>query len=384
MTAIKKFFAKNWLTVVLGVLTLLTFFVPDTWAGYVASHSSSLLDINFSLGNDIFNLLRVAIMVGFVWSILRKVSVFRDFSQDIERAPKFAKVLMITLPLLILLVVAIELINPEFATWLIRCDDLKRCGVNFRHAIFVKAAFELTAAVIFAILAVKLHKQSASRHNKLLVIICVILTLVLLLMTGEELAWGQRIFFFATPAAVKAVNAQGELTLHNMATELFQNSWYFASWIILIALPLLRQPLAKLLAKTRKLAPLINFLPPSYFILAFAPVFAIVTPIWASDGIRSGSILFSVIATVAILAYLIWSARGKLANHLCFVLSIFTITLFVELLVSQVWNKNSGDVTEYEEVFLAFGLFLWALTTWRNFSAPKRAFTSERDKRIAK
>lgn len=381
--AIKKFFAKNWLTIVLGALTLLTFFLPDAWAGSVSPKSSSLLDINFNLSSVVFNLLRVAIMIGFMWSVLRRGLFFHDFPRDVVHSPKFAKVLMIALPLLVLLVVAVELVNPEFATWLIRCDDLKRCGVNYRHAIFIKAAFELVASIIFAILAIKLAKRSASRNNKWPIVICVILALVLLLMAGEELAWGQRIFFFATPAAIKGINAQGELTLHNIATESFQNSWYFASWSLLVALPLLRQPLVKWMAKTHKIIPLINFIPPTYFALAFAPVFAIVDPIWASDGIRCGSILFSVVATVVMLAYLIWPARGKLANQLCFALSVFTITLFAELLVSQVWDKNSGAVTEYEEVFLAFGFLLWALTVWHNFSLSK-CVAFNRDKRMTK
>ena len=37
----------------------------------------------------------------------------------------------------------------------------------------------------------------------------------LLVVAGEEVAWGQWFFGFETPAAIGAVNTQGELTLHN-------------------------------------------------------------------------------------------------------------------------------------------------------------------------
>lgn len=33
---------------------------------------------------------------------------------------------------------------------------------------------------------------------------------------GEEISWGQRIFNIATPNAINAINAQGEITVHNL------------------------------------------------------------------------------------------------------------------------------------------------------------------------
>lgn len=40
--------------------------------------------------------------------------------------------------------------------------------------------------------------------------------LFFLLLLGEELNWGQSLFHYATPETVAAVNAHGELSLHNM------------------------------------------------------------------------------------------------------------------------------------------------------------------------
>ena len=374
LNALKKFFLKNQLSAGLGLLTLLMFFVPAALAGSVAPHPTGLIDVSFNAGDSLFNLLRVTIMVCFVLSVLRKLSVFRNFRHDLEQLPRGAIILTIILPLLVLLVSIAGVINPDWSTWLVRCDNVQQCGINFRHAVFVKAALEIAAAIIFARLAMKATRRS--RVNRWQIIINAALMLVMVFMAGEELAWGQRIFSFDSPQLVRAVNAQGEFNLHDISTQLFQNVWYFGSWILLIALPFLRQPLTKLLIKTKKWSFLVNFLPPSYFIVAFAPVFGIIDPLWSSSGLRYGSILFSVVATAMILIYLIVPARGKLANQLCLSLSVFILAVFMSLLISTVWNKNSGAVTEYEEVFLAFGLTLWAWATWHNFHPSKKSSRS--------
>jgi hypothetical protein len=40
----------------------------------------------------------------------------------------------------------------------------------------------------------------------------------MIFIAGEEIAWGQQYLSFETPASWKAVNAQGETTLHNLAS----------------------------------------------------------------------------------------------------------------------------------------------------------------------
>ncbi len=41
-------------------------------------------------------------------------------------------------------------------------------------------------------------------------------SLGMLLVGMEEIAWGQKLFGFATPAVVEGINQQGEMTLHNL------------------------------------------------------------------------------------------------------------------------------------------------------------------------
>ncbi|KAA1189515.1 hypothetical protein F0M18_14245 [Pseudohalioglobus sediminis] len=49
-----------------------------------------------------------------------------------------------------------------------------------------------------------------------------LLCLVFFLGAGEEVSWGQRIFNFETPAAMKEMNVQGEFNLHNI--EIFNSA----------------------------------------------------------------------------------------------------------------------------------------------------------------
>ena len=351
----KRFYARSkfWrgcVTGLFGLLTLATFFMPSAWA----------------VDSVWFNVFRFAVMLIFIALILSyKIKI--DLAQSFREAPKSAKILMIIIPLLVLLVAIVQVMWPGFATWLIRCDNMQTCGWNFRHAIFIKAAFELIAMIIFASLLVRFAKQ----RQFLPAVTAGFFVLLLLFMAGEELSWGQRIFDFATPAAVASLNAQHEFNIHDMATQVFQNAWYFGCWLLLVALPFLREPLQKLLAKSHRFGFLGVWLPPSYFILIFGAIFGLVDPLAASTGVHFGSILFMILGTAVILAYLVVPARGHLAEQICLTLGVFLVALFFNLFVSQVWQQNSGAPTEYLETFLTFGILLWALYLRKNLLAKK-------------
>ncbi len=51
--------------------------------------------------------------------------------------------------------------------------------------------------------------------------------LALVFGAGEEISWGQRIFGFATPGFLQAVNSQGEFNVHNISTQTVKSAvWY--------------------------------------------------------------------------------------------------------------------------------------------------------------
>jgi hypothetical protein len=46
----------------------------------------------------------------------------------------------------------------------------------------------------------------------------VLAMIAIVAVTGEELSWGQRVFGWATPAVIEAINAQGESNIHNIGS----------------------------------------------------------------------------------------------------------------------------------------------------------------------
>jgi hypothetical protein len=59
------------------------------------------------------------------------------------------------------------------------------------------------------------HLWRAREHGIALLYYCFCLGLIFLI--GEEIAWGQRLFGWQTPDALRSANEQGETTLHNIA-----------------------------------------------------------------------------------------------------------------------------------------------------------------------
>lgn len=53
-------------------------------------------------------------------------------------------------------------------------------------------------------------------YHRLRIILLLSFALLFFFGAGEEISWGQRIFNVATPEALEAINAQGELNVHNI------------------------------------------------------------------------------------------------------------------------------------------------------------------------
>lgn len=72
---------------------------------------------------------------------------------------------------------------------------------------------------------------------------------------GEEISWGQRIFNIQTPEALNSVNAQGELTVHNIAVNGVQLNFetafdvFWFSVVVLLPLGIMFIPLVRNLAR---------------------------------------------------------------------------------------------------------------------------------------
>jgi len=105
-----------------------------------------------------------------------------------------------------------QLFSPPIIDFIIREDGL----VEWSQAILL---------LICSIVAIFICFKESSRPRRNIHILFAIFFFVCF---GEEISWGQRIFHFGTAEAIKNINVQGEMNLHNL-------SGYFADHIFIIA-----------------------------------------------------------------------------------------------------------------------------------------------------
>lgn len=150
-------------------------------------------------------------------------------------------------------VVSVNLLRlePSIANWLVSEDG----GFEVLGAIslLVGSAFTLLAAL-------RLRSRGGAPLLKLVAYAGV--ALLLFVAAGEEISWGQRLLGIETPESVRQVNAQGELTLHNLyGDENGQNAsslLFQAFWIgfgVLLPLLAIWKPLGNVLRRYLPVVP---------------------------------------------------------------------------------------------------------------------------------
>jgi hypothetical protein len=288
-----------------------------------------------------------------------------------QRYKKWVKNLVIILPILAVIFAIINAAFPEFGAMLVRMDTTNGWQ---RPAIFVKIVFELVACSVF----ISTIPHFAHHKKWLSTTASILCALVLFVMAGEEISWGQRLFQWETTGFFAENNIQGETNLHNLATQLFQNVLYFGGFILLIVLPFFQRAIAKLFNKTRALKSLITFLPDQWMILAFGAGLVFIDPFVAYYGWHWGSICFQMIATIVFLATLValycksdnkFFVHSAIRSFLC---ALIVITL--SLVFDGLWRYKSGAPTEYIEVFINFGILCWALGIKNKTKTQKKSF----------
>ena len=310
-----------------------------------------------------FNIYRISIMsLAIIFLLMASTNGWLKSPDRNVCSTKLAKNLQILswgMPVLAILIVIIQLLAPEFAANLIR----KESWPFYRTGIFIKVALQLVGIVMFIVIA----RKYAAKHNWLAMATAILVALVLFVMAGEELSWGQRIFGWATPELFTNINEQSETNLHNLATQVFQNTLYFGGWLLLIGLAFWRNSLESILKQFKPISFLVDWLPPLSFVLIFAPAFGFCDPLHSETGVYYGSNLFIVIATAIILIAMCIKyvhARNNAMvkqKQTLFVLVAYLIVLISNLFFSTVWDANSGAVTEYLEVFISIGLMMWSI-----------------------
>ena len=336
-----------------------------------------------------YNFYRLAIIIlAIVFLLLATKPSWSNTPPSHEPSPKAHQWLWrlsIALPVMAIVFLTIQLVAPQFATLLVR----KESWPFFRNAIFIKSACQLVAAIAF----IKVARHYFRRRQRLAMITAIAMVLLLGLMIGEELSWGQRIFGWGTPSFLAEINSQSEINLHNINTQLAQNILYFGGWLLLIGFAFWRESLTKLLRKCPKarLDFLIDWLPPGCFVGLFAVGFAFCDPLVSDSGLYCSSNLFIILATACLLLtelryrLKLWPQPNSApvlddtdnSRHPALRLGIsflcFIAVLTGNLFNAELWNYNSGAPTEYLELFISLGIMTWALIVKSRLVKPEKA-----------
>jgi hypothetical protein len=201
----------------------------------------------------------------------------------------------------------------------------------------------------------------------LVLLLCAV---VLFVLGMEEISWMQRVFGMATPEALKS-NIQGEINFHNFATNQIGAAHKIVGFVVLILLPFLSIVLP--------LAGLADLIPSRAVALVGAPLAAFNYNGW--DSLLFQATTYLTLGIVVYLALLAWRESRRAEAMFCILLAISIAGaqgLFLALgdRFIRIW-----DVTEYKELFIALGLFVWAVETFRRLkdavpdsaTAPRRS-----------
>lgn len=133
----------------------------------------------------------------------------------------------------------------------------------------------LAGGALFAAAGViALRRGPASGKTRLGALVLLGLGLVLLMLGGEEISWGQRLFGWGTPEAFTSANAQDETNLHNLnqlqGTLLDGDRLFRASWATLfVVVPVVAWLLPRLRERLRALLPVAPLWLAALFALAW-------------------------------------------------------------------------------------------------------------------
>lgn len=219
------------------------------------------------------------------------------------------------------------------------------------------------SSIVMIISFLKIRRASNITRNAQLT--TAFLSVAFFLTAMEEVSWLQRVFEVNTPEILDS-NIQHEMNLHNFATHLVENVYYFGAFLFLVLLPFLRL--------------LFSYISNTTYLKIFVgrPFIAVLGSIACAYNFSNWNTIFTQIAffgsVIILFAFFVLSSYRK---EKCIIL--FAIALVV---VNQVLFLACGanfthlwEVKEYKEFFIPLALFVYSLNV---FTDIKHARWSEK------
>ena len=176
-------------------------------------------------------------------------------------------------------------------------------------------------------------------------------SLVFFVMAMEEVSWFQRVLVFETPKILEG-NHQHEMNLHNFGSNYFENLYYFGGFVFLVVLPFIRS-LFPYISKN-------NYLK----ILVPRPFIVVIGSIACAYNFDMWNIIFIQItffgSLVILCAFAAFSSVRNERYTILFTIALVATTQMIFLSTGKNFDRLWA-VTEYKELLIPLGLFIYSL-----------------------
>ena len=199
----------------------------------------------------------------------------------------------------------------------------------------------------------KFHKFITS--SKIIRYSLVFLAFVFFIMAMEEISWGQRILQIKTPMAFGG-NKQGEINLHNFSSSIFDNLFYFGSFMFLVVFPFVRW-LFPFVSNNNYLK---IFVPRQFIAILGSIGYAYNFDMW--NGIFTQISFFA--SVLVLFSFAIFSCDISVRNIVLFVLSIVILSQAIFLTHGSFFVRIF-EIKEYKELFISIAFVIYSFDLFR-------------------
>lgn len=271
--------------------------------------------------------------------ILASVWLVRSLPKATPNAPKVTDPLA---ALLLWLFTVIFIASPATFTALAIEDSL----VEWTSAILV-----FLACFMFLWASVRLRKSGQPGAS---IAIALAMAVLLFVLGMEEVSWFQRVFGFETPETF-ASNGQREFNLHNFQTNKIENLYYIGAFVLLFLLPILIAPIRDGLSNSLKAVA-----PTQTVALSCVPMTALNWDMWNIIPIQM--MFWVAVFSLATATTGLYRQQKPAWRVFAFILlSVFGCQM-IYLALGSAFTRQ-WDVTEYKELFISIGFFVYASQT---------------------
>ncbi len=180
------------------------------------------------------------------------------------------------------------------------------------------------------------------------------LSLAFFVLAMEEISWFQRQLEIDSPELFNS-NWQGEMNLHNFATDKVENLYYFGSFFLLVILPFIRWLLPSITNN--------NYLK----IFIPRPFIGVIGSIACAYNFDMWNIIFTQItffgSVIVLFAYAVFSSNKNERYLFIFTILLIVITQALFLMNGSKFDRL-WEVTEYKEFFIPLAFFIYTLDSF--------------------